>query len=122
MGGDEFTGDPANPALTNNGLHYTREGYRIVARHLVAGLGYPDAGNVNESEESIAILRDTIIEKNRLFFHRWRPANETYLFLFRKHEQGQNAKEIPQFDPLIAAEEKKIEEARKLALKGRVKN
>ena len=47
-------------------------------------------------------LRRVIIEKNRQYFHRWRPQNETYLFGFRKHEQGQNSKEIPQFDPLVA--------------------
>lgn len=46
--------------------------------------------------------------KNELYFHRWRPQNETYLFLFRKHEQGNNAVEIPQFDPLIAAAEQAI--------------
>ena len=46
------------------------------------------------------------IHKNELFFHRWRPANSTYLFGFRKHEQGQNAKEIPEFDPLIEAADK----------------
>lgn len=46
-------------------------------------------------------LREKIAEKNQLFFHRYRPQNETYLFLFRKHEQGNNAVEIPQFDPLI---------------------
>ena len=43
--------------------------------------------------------------KNRLYFYRWRPQNETYLFGFRKHEQGNNAVEIPQFDPLVAAQE-----------------
>ena len=31
-----------------------------------------------------------------------------YLFGFRKHEQGQNAREIPMFDPLIEAEEREI--------------
>ena len=62
-------------------------------------------------------LRESIIEKNRLFFHRWRPANETYLFLFRKHEQGNNAKEIPQFDPIIEEREREIEELRKQLLK-----
>ena len=36
----------------------------------------------------------------------------TYLFGFRKHEQGQNAKEIVEFDPLIAEQEKKIAELR----------
>lgn len=55
-------------------------------------------------------LRQLINEKNQQFFHRWRPQNETYLFLFRKHEQGNNAVEIPQFDPIIAEKEKKIAE------------
>lgn len=50
-------------------------------------------------------LRTTIREKNELYFHRHRPQNETYLFLFRKHEQGRNAVEIPQFDPLVAEKE-----------------
>jgi len=53
-------------------------------------------------------LRQAIVQKNRLYFYRWRPENETYLFGFRKHEQGQNAREIPQFDPLIAAKEQEI--------------
>jgi hypothetical protein len=38
------------------------------------------------------------INEKPLFFHRWRPANWTYLFGFRKHEQGRNAVEIPRFD------------------------
>ncbi len=50
-------------------------------------------------------LRQTIRAKNELYFHRWRPQNVTYLFGFRKHEQGNNAVEIPQFDPLIAEKE-----------------
>jgi len=50
-------------------------------------------------------LRQMVVEKNELFFHRFRPQNQTYLFGFRKHEQGQNAVEIPQFDPLIDEKE-----------------
>jgi lysophospholipase L1-like esterase len=53
-------------------------------------------------------LRAAINRKNELFFHRWRPQNNTYLFLFRKHEQGNNAVEIPQFDPLVAEQEQII--------------
>ena len=53
------------------------------------------------------------MEKNRLYFHRWRPENETYIFGFRKKEQGQNAVEIPQFDPLVAAKEAEINAAKK---------
>ena len=55
-------------------------------------------------------LRARIVAKNELFFHRWRPQNETYLFGFRKHEQGKNAKDIVAFDPLIAEAEKAIAE------------
>jgi lysophospholipase L1-like esterase len=58
-------------------------------------------------------LRRTIVEKNRLYFERWRPENETYLFGFRKHEQGQNAKEIPQFDEFVARKEAEIARLRK---------
>lgn len=57
-----------------------------------------------DATQSLDLL-SAIRKKNELYFHRWRPQNVTYLFLFRKHEQGQNAAEIPQFDPLIAAEE-----------------
>lgn len=54
-------------------------------------------------------LRDVIREKNELYFHRYRPQNETYLLLFRKHEQGNNAVEIPRFDPLVEEKEELIE-------------
>ena len=57
-------------------------------------------------------LRQAIIAKNQLFFYRWRPQNETYLFGFRKHEQGNNAKEIPMFDPLIEQDEAEIAKLR----------
>ena len=48
------------------------------------------------------------MKKNELYFHRYRPQNETYLFLFRKHEQGNNAVEVPQFEALVAEQEKRI--------------
>ena len=53
-------------------------------------------------------LRQAIVKKNELYFHRHRPQNETYLFLFRKHEQGNNAVEVPQFEALVAEQEKRI--------------
>lgn len=73
--------------------------------HLMRKDGDPD-------REQAERLRQAIIAKNRLYFYRWRPENETYLFGFRKHEQGQNAREIPQFDPLIAEKEKEIAKLR----------
>jgi lysophospholipase L1-like esterase len=58
--------------------------------------------------DQVERVRQAIVEKNRLYFYRWRPQNETYLFGFRKQEQGQNAREIPQFDPLVARLEEEI--------------
>lgn len=57
-------------------------------------------------------LRTLIVRKNELYFHRWRPQNITYLFGFRKHEQGNNASEIAMFDPLIDVLEQQIHKAK----------
>ena len=54
------------------------------------------------------LLRERIVKKNELFFHRFRPQNQTYLFGFRRHEQGNNAAEIPELDPLVANLEEQI--------------
>ena len=114
MGGDKLEKEASTKTFTHDGLHFTKHGYSELASQLALGLGYeaiqPDTRTEN--------FRKSIIEKNRLFFHRWRPANETYLYLFRKHEQGNNAKEIPQFDPIIEEREKEIEAIRSQLLKG----
>jgi putative heme-binding domain-containing protein len=100
------------PALTENGIHLNGPGYFTTAIALGRDLDW--SGNrfprldITAHEE----LRETILKKNQLFFHRWRPENSTYLFLFRKHEQGKNAQEIPKFDPLIAVEEQVIAKLR----------
>lgn len=76
------------------------------AAEWAAGIEIAGGPDVEQAEQ----LRKVILAKNLLYFHRWRPQNETYLFGFRKHEQGQNAVEIPQFDPLVAAKEAAIRE------------
>ncbi len=60
--------------------------------------------------DQMEALRELVVAKNRLFFYRWRPQNETYLHGFRKHEQGNNAKEVPEFDPLVEAKDLEIAE------------
>jgi hypothetical protein len=57
-------------------------------------------------------LRQTVVAKNRDYFYRWRPQNETYLFGFRKHEQANNAAEVPLFDPIVEKLEKEIAKLR----------
>lgn len=112
MGGLPKPGNTAK-LLTENGVHYTREGYEKLSAKLIQGLGLkmPDAPS-----PTLESLRQAVIAKDTLFFNRWRPHNETYLFGFRKHEQGQNAKEIPMFDPLIAQGDEAIQKLKIEAL------
>ncbi len=95
-----LTTERFNPPITDNGLHPTPDGYRRLSSQLWG----PASSN-----SSAEILRAKIVAKNRLFFHRWRPQNETYLFGFRKHEQGKNAVEVAAFDPLVASAEADIQ-------------
>ena len=99
--------------VTVNGVTFTESDYREIAPAVVRALGLPlDAAAVSTAQSNAA-LTAKIKDKNRLFFHRWRPQNETYLFGFRKHEQGNNGVEIPMFDPIIAEREKEIGTLRK---------
>jgi lysophospholipase L1-like esterase len=96
--------------LTDNGMHLTGYGYRQTTPLFLQSLGITTSSSDPEPSEE---LRNLIRDKNELYFYRWRPQNETYLFGFRKHEQGKNAKEVAEFDPLIAEKEKQIEAAKK---------
>lgn len=114
--------------LTADGVTLTPEGYFVTGMTFQNELQLPVpsdpqrgfAGLVRHSQgNSVAPqkpmspaeqLRLKIVEKNRLFFHRWRPQNITYLTGFRKHEQGNNAVEIAQFDPLVEKAEAEIAE------------
>ena len=107
-----------SPPLTDNGMHLTAIGYKFTDEDFLLAFGVkPWEGGPDNlmrwRSRDAEPLRKAIIEKNQLFFHRWRPQNVTYLFGFRKHEQGNNAVEIPQFDPLVAAKEKEIAKLRK---------
>jgi len=98
-----------------------RNGFNITSQH-ESGLPTDLSNVVTGDEESLTFcsgqstrfefLRQLTVSKNELYFHRWRPQNITYLFGFRKHEQGNNAIEIAQFDPLIDEIEKQIHDAK----------
>jgi putative heme-binding domain-containing protein len=101
--------------LTENGIHPTPAGYRALVKEIARQLGWKESlGRVND--KLIESLRQTVIHKDQLFFDRWRPQNETYLFGFRAHEQGQNAHEIPEFDPLVKKDEESIARFQELLL------
>lgn len=69
-----------------------------------------DASSLTQHPDVLAYeaLRQAIVAKNESYFHSWRPQNVTYLFGFRKHEQGQNAKETAEFEKLVAEKEREI--------------
>jgi hypothetical protein len=95
------------PGLKPANYNLFIDGKKVITASAAAwakGLKLPPGPDIEQVEK----LRATIMEKNQTYFHRWRPQNETYLFGFRKGEQGKNAVEIPQFDPLVEELEKEI--------------
>ncbi|MCA9105968.1 MAG: hypothetical protein KDA83_11105 [Planctomycetales bacterium] len=101
--------------LAVNGLPEGRWGLNINGRPAVLATAEEWAQGVvidRSSASPVEALRGLVSQKNELYFHRYRPQNETYLFLFRKHEQGNNAVEIPQFDPIVERVEQEIRSAR----------
>ena len=93
------------PRFTDNGMHLTEAGYAATDPEL-PHVARPVVGR--RRPEEVRRRADCRAAKNQLFFYRWRPQNETYLFGFRKHEQGKNAKEIAEFDPLVDKAEEEI--------------
>lgn len=91
--------NPAVPSPTDNGVTPNEVGNDQAAQVIVRAL---TGGTLSVGpQDAEQVLRGAIQLKNEQFFHRWRPANWTYLFGFRKHEQGRNAVEIPKFEPLV---------------------
>ena len=99
--------------LTDNGVHLTARGYSYAAAALEAALGWDESDREPLSAQRSEALRQLIVEKNRLYFHSYRPQNDTYLRGFREYEQGNNAGELLEFLPLIRMQEEKIRELRK---------
>ena len=95
---------------TQNGIHLTNDGFSSFAQQLAEQLGGAPESKLLRPREDYLLA--AVLRKNDLFFHRTRPANSTYLFGFRKHEQGRNAVEIPQFDPLVEKEDAEIIEVK----------
>ncbi len=61
--------------LTDNGMHLNEEGLREVARIVAQQLG----ASFSEADD-LSKLREAIVEKNRLFFDCWRPANWSFVY------------------------------------------
>ncbi|MCH2613031.1 MAG: hypothetical protein MK006_18360 [Pirellulales bacterium] len=103
---------PSVGSLSARGL--PKGNYEVLIDNVVVATGNAKqlSGGVdllgNYDPELSSQIRYQIVDKNLMFFHRHRPQNETYLFLFRKHEQGNNAVEVEQFEPLIEAADQRL--------------
>ncbi|WP_164103257.1 PVC-type heme-binding CxxCH protein [Candidatus Laterigemmans baculatus] len=102
----DLTTTALEPAQRKDPIHVNEQGYRAVAAAIASALEWGDGAW--QENPLVEPLREVILRKNQWWFHRSRPANMAYVFGFRKHEQGQNAAEIPQFDKLIETEEQRI--------------
>lgn len=105
----------SSKTITEEGVHLTSFGYGVVSTVFVQALTGDSTTTIPSTDfgPSVAMLdvddlRQTIVKKNEMYFRRWRPQNVTYLFLFRKHEQGNNAKEVDEFLPIISRLEDRI--------------
>ena len=105
----DLLGPLSNTEFTTNGLHPNGKGYRLIAEEITDQLNLPSARielTSSKSEE----LRLTIIKKNLLYFHRWRPRNDAFVYGERKNEQKIAQTEPAQFEPFILKKESRIRE------------
>ena len=106
--------------LTDNGIHLNSAGYFLATMEILRQLDVkvdpwrlPINGKGEFNDQKTEKLRQAIAQKNIFFFDRYRPQNDMYIFHGRKHEQGRNAVEIPQFDKFITEKEAEIAELKR---------
>ena len=104
---DLFSPFSQETKYTTNGLHLSENGYRKAAALITEALTLPPSVIESDSEKADQI-RNTIIKKNTLFFHRWRPRNDAFVYGERKDEQRIAQEEPAQIEPFIAKQEAAI--------------
>jgi lysophospholipase L1-like esterase len=62
--------------------------------------------------EQVGKLRRLIEEKNLHYYHYWRPQNDTYIFGFRRKEQGHLTAEFPKYPPILNEKDAEIAKLR----------
>jgi len=101
------TGSPFLASSEIKGAELWHDGQKL------ASLGQKDeALKAGPDFQQAERLRRLIVEKNALYRHKLRPINEAYIFLFRRHEMGHLAREMKDFDELVASKEEIIAKTR----------
>lgn len=101
----------SEPRLTDNGLHLNAEGLRVVARLIAGRLGISSS-----DADDLSQLKLAIVEKNRLWFDCWRPANWSFVYGDRVTQMfGKPAENAPSlresfesYKPLVAKQDERI--------------
>jgi lysophospholipase L1-like esterase len=101
---DLFTPFSKENKYTTNGIHLSSNGYRKAGELIAEALTLPTPAIKIDSKKAEHI-RNTIIKKNTLFFHRWRPRNDAFVYGERKDEQRIAQEEPAQIEPFIAKQE-----------------
>ena len=92
---------------STNGIHPGTAGYRTIARIMARSLHLPEPVVALDSKEAEA-LRHTVVKKNTLYFHRWRPRNDAFVYGERKNEQAIAQTEPAKFEPFVTVQETAI--------------
>lgn len=92
---------------SENGIHPSENGYREIARIIGDQLAMPPP-RIDLSSEPAEKIRAAIVKKNTLYFHRWRPRNDAFVYGERKDEQKIAQTEPEQFEPFIARQEELV--------------
>ena len=104
---DLFTPFSEENKYTTNCIHLSVNGYRKAGDLIAKALTLPTFAVKIDSKKADHI-RNTIIKKNTLFFHRWRPRNDAFVYGERKDEQRIAQEEPVQIEPFIAKQEAAI--------------
>ncbi|MFT7162421.1 MAG: lysophospholipase L1-like esterase [Algoriphagus sp.] len=104
---DLFTPFSNEIKYTINGIHLSSSAYRKTGDLIAEALAFPEPMIEMDSEKADEI-RNTIIKKNTLYFHRWRPRNDAFVYGERKDEQRIAQEEPSQIEPFIAKQEADI--------------
>lgn len=96
-----------DPDFRENGLHLSDSGYRQAAEIWAEQLNLPPL-KITLYDPLAEKIRKTIIKKNTLYFHRWRPRNDAFVYGERKDEQKIAQREPAKFEPFIERQEQFI--------------
>jgi hypothetical protein len=80
----------------------------VDSEQLAKGIDPLPFGQYMPDTEQADQLRQLIVAKNADYFNNWRHENDTYILGYRKHEQGKNAVEFPEWVKLAEEKDKEI--------------